>query len=418
MNRSSDYHKYTEEPATDEDAQVQGIAMARAILNDPQDKITKSIARSPHALDRRCQMVHAMLRLNKTETNVVFIIATWCMLGGNTSSTWTDGEHGHKPGEKDYLMDWGKKMIEELKLLGRTAHYDFKFCKPYVTGKISRKRYNYNRAFKDYYRICNPLPRRVGTAKRAADSSPENSDPAKRQKTTAASGQIQQHTDLHSANETQLNEMDRKPEQATTNQAKNVGSSDSLAAKLSREQLEAMNRDLRSKNERLEKQGAANLSSILKHSEKASALEDLVKKASKDSVGTLDLVQAGIDPRKDNDHWEFLVSARQMELRHLDEGETLEGRVRALNVEVHDKETLLEEITKLRADLEASKQETARVMRWLDGVEVETITRIPGINFVRKSTMNLKGVSEGLDGEARLRSMGSNGVEGHKYGRS
>lgn len=375
------YCKYTEEPATDEDAQIQGIAMARAILNDPQDKITKSIARSPHALDRRCQMVHAMLRLNKTETNVVFIIATWCMLGGNTSSTWTDGGYGHKPGEKDYLMDWGKKMIEELKLLGRTAHYDFKFCKPYVTGKISRKRYNYKLASKDYYRICNPLPRRVGTAKRAADSSPENSDPAKRQKTTAASGQIQQHTDLHSANEAQLNAMDRQPEEATTNQAKNIGSSDSLAAKLSREQLEAMNRDLRSKNERLEKQSAANLSSILKHSEKASALEDLVKKATRDSSGTLDLVQAGIDLR-------------------------------------NDKETLLEEITKLRADLEASKQETARVMRWLDGVEVETITRIPGINVVRKSTMNLKGVSEGPDGEARLGSMGSNGVEGHKHGRS
>lgn len=377
------YCKYTEEPATDENAQIQGIAMARAILYDPQDKTTKSIARSPHALDRRCQMVHAMLRLNKTETNVVFIIATWCMLGGNTSSTWTDGGYGHKPGEKDYLMDWGKKMIEELKLLGRTAHYDFKFCKPYVTGKISRKRYNYNLASKDYYRICNPLPRRVGTAKRAADSSPENSDPAKRQKTTAASGQIQQHTDLHSANEAQLNDVDRQPEEAMTNQAKNIGSSDSLAAKLSREQLEAMTRDLRSKNERLEKQSAANLSSMFKHSEKASALEDLVKKASKDS-----------------------------------EGETLEGRVRALNIEVHDKETLLEEITKLRADLEASKQETARVMRWLDGVEVETITRIPGINVVRKSTMNLKGVSEGPDGEARLGSMGSNGVEGHNHDRS
>lgn len=413
MNRSSKLRKYTEEPATDDDAQIQGIAMARAILNDPQDKITKSIAQRQYAVDQRCQMVHAMLRLRKTEMNVVFIIATWCMLGGNTSSTWTDGGDGHKPGEKDYVMDWGKKMIEELKHLGRTAYFEFDFCKRYATGKISMKRYNYHRASHEHSKICFLRPRRVGTAKRAADSSPENSDPAKRQKTTAISGQIQQHTDLHTANEAQLNDMGRQPEEATTNQAKNSGSFDSLFAKLSREQLEAMNRDLRSKNEILEKQGAANLLSMSKHSEKASALEDLVKKASRDSAGTLDLVQAGIDLRKDNDHWESLVSARQMELRHLDEeiasikqgvsnlrdeGETLEGRVRALNAEVHDKETLLEEITKLRADLEASKQETARVKRWLDGVEVETITRIPGINVVRKSTMNLKGVFEGLDG--------------------
>lgn len=101
-----------------------------------------------------------------------------------------------------------------------------------------------------------------------------------------------------------------------------------------------------------------------------------------------------------------------------DEREISEATVRDLNIEVHDKEILLEEITKLRADLEAAKQETAQVKGWLNNVEVETITRIPGIDVVRKSIMNLKGFSKSLEDETRLGSVGSNSVQSRKHGKS
>lgn len=444
MEESSKFRKYTAKPATDRDARIQGVAMVRAILNDSQHEIIKSIARCPHSVDQRCQMVHTMLRDEKADTDVVFTIATWCILGGNIASTWAVGENGHKVGKNTTLTHWGGKMIAELVFLGRTVHFDFDLCKPFVTGKIFKSTYNYDMA-SWYWENRLPKPERVVTVKHEADFPPDSSGPAKRRKTTTASGQSQQRTDLQTANEPRSNDMDMQPEEATTKQAEVIGSCDSLLADLSREQLEAMYRDLRSKNEILEKQSAANLSSMLKHSEKASALEDLVKKASKDSAGTLDLVRAGVDLRKDNDHWECVISAKNLELRQLDretsslkqgisnlrderailsgeisylrdEKETLEGRVRALDAEFHDKETLLAENTRLRVDLEASKQETAQVKRWLNDVEVETTTRVPGIDVVRKSTMNLKGVSESLEDEALLGSMGSSGVKGHKHG--
>lgn len=386
MEESSKFRKYTAKPATDRDARIQGVAMVRAILDDSQHEITKSIARCPHTVDQRRHMVHAMLRDEKADTDVVFTIATWCMLGGNIASTWAEGENGRKLGKNATLTDWGGKMIAELVFLGRTVHFDFDFCKPFVTGKILKSTYNYDMA-SWYWENRLLKPERVVTVKHEADFPPESSGPAKRQKTTAASGQSQQRTDLQTANEPQSNNMDRQPEEVMTNQAKFIGRCGSLFADLSREQLEAMNRDLKSKNDRLEKQSVANLSLMLRHSEKASALEDLVKKATKDSTGTLDLVRAGVDLRKDNDHWERVISAKNLELRQLDEEtsslkqgilnlrderatlrgeisylrdetETLEGRVRALDAECHDRETLLEN-TRLREGSKASKRETA-----------------------------------------------------------
>ncbi|KAI7786409.1 hypothetical protein LA080_003650 [Diaporthe eres] len=183
----------------------------------------------------------------------------------------------------------------------------------------------------------------------------------------------------------QPKEIHSRSEQVTTNEADSTGRADHLFAKLSREQLEAMNKDLKSKVERLEKQSAANFSPWAKCSEKPSALEDLVKKAS----GTLDLVKAGIDLRKEND-------------------------------QVHDGETLLEQNTKLRADLEASQQETARVKGWLNSGEVEITTRFPDIDFIRKSTMKLNGVRvpESPEDETRLEPVGSNSVQNRKHAKS
>lgn len=385
MEESSKFRKYTTKPATDRDARIQGVATVRAILNDSQHEITKSIARCPHDVKQRCQMVHTMLRDEKADTDVVFTIATWCMLGGNTASTWSGGENGNKLSRNATLTQWGGKMIAELVFLGRTVHFDFDFCKPYATGKILQNTYNYDMA-SWYLENRLPKPESAVTVKQEADFPPESSGTAKRRKTTAASGQSQQQIDLRASNEPQSNDMDGQTEEATTNQAKIIESCDSLFAKLSREQLQAMNRDLRSKNERLENQSAANLSLMLKHNEKVTALEDLIKKASKDNTGTLDLVRAGADLRNDNDHWERVISAKNLELRQLDEKtsflkqdmlnlrderaslrgeisylrderETLEGRVRALHAEYHDKETLIEENTRLREDFEAFKQE-------------------------------------------------------------
>ncbi|KAG6359367.1 hypothetical protein INS49_012888 [Diaporthe citri] len=195
----------------------------------------------------------------KAGTDVVFIIATWCMFGGNTASTWAERENGQKLGEKRAFTDWGNKMATELVNLGKNAHFNFDFCKPYITGKLHKKSYNYDAAFWCYYnRLWSPG--RAGAAKHAAVLSPEDPGPAKRQKTTGLSRQNQQQTDFQTANEAQPKDVHSRPEQATANEADGTGSSDRLFAKLSRKQLEAMIEDLESKVERLEKQNAANFS--------------------------------------------------------------------------------------------------------------------------------------------------------------
>lgn len=463
METGCEFHDYTAKPSTDREARIQGFAMLRAILNDPKGEIANSIRdlNFSHTVAERSTFVEMMLTGQKADhdkafqqlikrkggRDVAFIIATWCMLGGNTPSTWAKGKNGQKPGEKSTLTDWGKKMIVELQLLGKTARAEVDICKPYVTGIVHKTYYNYTNASWFFCPLNMEIlrPRAHGNAKRAADFSPENPDPAKRRKTTALSRQNQQQTDFQTANVAQPKDIRSRPEQITTNEAESTGSSDRLFAKLSREQLEAMNRDLKSKVERLEKQSAANFSPGAKCTEKPSALEDLVKKAS----GTLDLVKAGIDLRKDNDHWECVVSAKQVEVRHLeevmasheqgiaklrdkrstlegrvsdlrDEEMILEGRVRCLNDQVHDGGTLLEENTKLRADLEASQQETARVKGWLNNGEVEITTRFPDIKFVHKSTMKLNAVRapESLEDETHLGSVGSNSVQSRKHGKS
>lgn len=459
MEKGCEFRNYIAKPSTDREAQIQGLAMLQAILNDPKGEIENSIldCNFPRTVAERSTFVEMMLTGEKAEhdkafqqlikgkggRDVAFIIATWCMLGGNTPSTWAEGENGQKPGGKNTRTDWGKKMIMELQLLGKTAHAEFDICKPYVTGKIHETSYNYDYASALFCLLNKGVlsSKTHGNAKHAAGFPLERPDPPKRRKTTALSRQNQQQTDFQTANEAQPKDIHSRPEQATTNEAESIGSPDLLFANLSREQLEAMNKDLKSKVERLEKQGAANFPPWAKCSEKPSTLEDFVQKAS----GTLNLVKAGIDLRKDNDHWEGMVSVKQVEARRLEEviashelsisklrdqrstlqrrvsglrGEerTLKRQVRCLNGQVREGETLLEENTKLRA----AQQETARVKGWLNNGEVETITRFPDIDFVRKSTMKLKGVGgpEDLEDKTRLGSVGSNTVQSRKHGKS
>lgn len=429
------FRTYTAKPSTDREARIQGLAMLQSVLNDPKAEIFKSILDwdFQHTIAERSMYVEMMLTGEKADhdkafqqlikgkggRDVAFIIATWCMLGGNIASTWAEGEKGQKPGKGKPLTDWGKKMIKELQLLGRTAHVEFDFCKPYATGKICNIMYGHDAASAYFQYRLNP--ERVGATKHAADFSPENPDPAKRRKTTAPRGQTQQKTGSQAPNEAQLKTLSEQPDGAATNQEDDRATTDGLLVKLSREQLEVMNRVLKSKVDRLEKQSALHLESVDKWRTRAITLQDIVDAAANHGTDTLNLVQANIDLRKKNHDEEQMIAIYEFEACRLkkeiaslnqallnlrneretlegrvsnlrDEGETLEGRVRDLNAQVRDKETLLEENTKLRADLEEAKKETAQVKRWLNNVEVETITRIPGTDVVRKSTMKLKEV--------------------------
>lgn len=432
MGTRFNFRTYTAKPSTDRDARIQGLAIRYAILNDPKGEIIKSILdwEFQHTIAERSIYVEMMLTGEKADhdrafqqlikgkggRDVAFIIATWCMLGGKIAGTWAECE---KPGKKKNRTDWGKKMIKELQLLGNTAHVEFDFCKPYATGKIQSAIYDYDTASAYFqYRLDS---KRVGATKHAADVSPENPDPTKRQKTTTAGGPIQQYTEFHIQNEAQLKDVSEQSGGATTNQEDDRGIPNGLSAKLSREQLEIMNRVLKSRVDSLEKQSALRLEWVNEWSTRANTLQDIVDEAANHGTDTLDLVQANIDLRKKNDDEGQMIAVNEIQARHLreeiaslnqalldlrneratlegrvsnlrGEAEELEGRVRDLNAQVRDKETLLEENTKLRADLEEAKKETAQVKRWLNNVEVETITRIPGTDVVRKSTMKLKEV--------------------------
>lgn len=65
--------------------------------------------------------------------------------------------------------------------------------------------------------------------------------------------------------------------------------------------------------------------------------------------------------------------------------------------------------TRLQADLEASKQETARLKDWLNNGSVEIFTRFPGVKFVRRGSFKLGGVSESQGEKNSLGTAGSNG---------
>lgn len=214
----------------------------------------------------------------------------------------------------------------------------------------------------------------------------------------------------------------------TTTQEIIIESSNALFAKLSREQLVAVNKDLKSRVEKLEKQSSGSIPSGAKCSEKPSALEDLVKKAS----DNLDLVKAGIDLRKDNDHWDCLASVKQTEARQLEDEiasrneapfhlknheATVERRVSDLNAQAHDMKTLLKDNTGIQAALKASKQERAQAKSWLNNGEVEIITRFPDINFVRRSTTKLEGLPESLEDKIRQGFARNNGVKRRKTGK-
>lgn len=252
---------YTAHPATHQDAQIQGFAMARSILNDPKNEIFKNLAYCPHTTGQRCRMVRTMITDEKAGTDVVFVIATWCMLGGNIPSTWVEGANDQRPGKKRSRTDWGEKMIRELGHLGRDPYfffYVFDFCKPYITGEILNKSYDFDVALRDWGKGLQ-RHEKESTTKHAADFSPDNSDQAKRRKTDTPSVQTQQQTGFQTPNEAQLKDVSKQSEGATTNQACDRGTPDGLLAKLSREHLEVMIRHLKSKVDMLERKSALRL---------------------------------------------------------------------------------------------------------------------------------------------------------------
>lgn len=437
---------YTAHPATHQDAQIQGFAMARSILNDPKNEIFKNIAYCPHTTGQRCRMVRTMITDEKAGTDVVFVIATWCMLGGNIPRTWVEGANDHRPGKKRSRTDWGEKIITELDHLGRHPNFFFNLCRPYSTGLFPVESYDFNAALWDWNKGLQ-RHEKESTTKHAADFSPDNSDQAKRRKTDTPSGQTQQQTGFQTPNESQLKDVSKQSEGATTNQACDPGTPDGLLAKLSREQLEVMIRHLKSKVDMLERKSALRLELFEEWSTRATTLQEIVDEAANHGADTLGLVQANIDLRKKNDDQEQMITVNEIQARHLkdeiasfkqtlldlgderetlegrvsnlrEEAETLDGKIKAQKAELHDRETLSEENTKLQADLEASKQETSRLKRWLSNIEVETTTRIPGINVVRKSTVTLEGFPESVENETRVASVGSNGAKSRKHDKS
>lgn len=329
------FRNYTANPFTDLDARIQGLVMLQAILNDHKGEIAESILdwEFEHTLAQRSTYVEMMLTGEKADhdtafqqltkgklgRNVAFIIATWCMLGGNTASTWAEVTNGQKPGKKKTQMDWGKKMVMELQLLGKTAHAEFEICKPYVTGKLHGTFYNYDAASR-YFQSRNKResnPKTHGNAKHAADFSPQNPDLAKRRRTSTQSGQTQQETEYQTPTAAQLNNGSEPSEGATTDQEDDIGTTNGLLAKLSREQLEVMNRVLKSKVDSLEKQSALRLERVNEWSTRANSLQDIVDEAANHGTDTLDLVQANIDLRKKNDEEEQMITMNKMEARLL-----------------------------------------------------------------------------------------------------
>lgn len=125
---------YVPKPKTREQAQIQGLARLKEMLNDPDGEIAHYIKSTnewlpkPLSKNETCKEVqHCLTRkaqADVTDKTVPFILATWCMLGGSVPSMWREKVEGS-------LTDRGKKMLDELENLG--GDYDFEFCKRYAT---------------------------------------------------------------------------------------------------------------------------------------------------------------------------------------------------------------------------------------------------------------------------------------------
>lgn len=82
--------EYTISPDSPRKAKIQGVALLRALFVDPDGEIAKNIAKVKgfnvqHASNEKCKKVQKYLTgvSDVADDTVPFIIAIWCMLGGN-----------------------------------------------------------------------------------------------------------------------------------------------------------------------------------------------------------------------------------------------------------------------------------------------------------------------------------------------
>ncbi|KAG6359363.1 hypothetical protein INS49_012884 [Diaporthe citri] len=96
-NTDAVWKRYVAEPQTPDYAKAQGMAKLREVLNDPDGKIADHIRKingfnNQLASNEKCKKVGKLLTGDPetpiTDDTVPFILAVWCMLGGNIPSMW------------------------------------------------------------------------------------------------------------------------------------------------------------------------------------------------------------------------------------------------------------------------------------------------------------------------------------------
>lgn len=179
-NADADRRRYVAEPQTTNYAKVQGMAKLREVLKDPGGKIADHIRKingfnKQLASNEKCKKVRKLLTGDPetpiTDDTVPFILAIWCMLGGNIPSMWCERVPGEKKGSKMALTDWGKRMIEELDRLGAIDGYEFDICQAYAAAAENQTRFDWDEAAKD-------LLNSKDEAEQAAKKPKHNSKPA------------------------------------------------------------------------------------------------------------------------------------------------------------------------------------------------------------------------------------------------
>lgn len=146
-NTNTEIKRYVPQPPTLMYAKVQGLAMLKEMLNDPDGGIAHSIKKTSGwnvkslASNEKCKKVRQFLTDKEvpiSDKTVPFILATWCMLGGFIPSMWHDKVEGEKRGSKAALTESGKKMVDELEHLGGRVEYEYELCKRYATRNVGK----------------------------------------------------------------------------------------------------------------------------------------------------------------------------------------------------------------------------------------------------------------------------------------
>lgn len=218
--------EYTISPDSPRKAKIQGVALLRALFVDPDGEIAKNIAKVKgfnvqHASNEKCKKVQKYLTgvSDVADDTVPFIIAIWCMLGGNIPTIWTELGEGSKAGVKRPLTEWGRQMVRELRHLGTGDNFNFQLCSPYTTGEAAMRSYDYAKAVKGFKELpsvsaktsTRPKTKHVGSL------SSGNPPPAKRRKVTTMRGQLEQQTSSSAANDAQNEDLDHQLNDAPEN---------------------------------------------------------------------------------------------------------------------------------------------------------------------------------------------------------